>query len=73
MLLYIFITGKLHYIKFDIARLSLISMLFVPCISYEIIRLYNQVHNTVSVKTYCDMFRHEYATFGVCVCVRASM
>jgi len=28
----------------------------------------NQVHSFVNVKTYCDMFRHEYATFRQYVC-----
>jgi len=43
MHLYVFITRKLHYIKFIVDMLSLISILFIPHISYEIIRLYNQV------------------------------
>jgi hypothetical protein len=68
MHLCIFITRKLHDIKFIVDRLSLISMLFIPCISYVLIPLYNQMHNIVSVQTYCDMFRHEYATFREYVC-----
>ena len=33
--IYIFITRKLHDIKFTVAWLSLISFLFIPCVSDE--------------------------------------
>jgi len=63
-----FITRKLHDIKFIGDRLSLISMLFIPCFSDEHIHFHKQMHNIVNVQTYCDMFRHEYATFRRHVC-----
>ena len=43
MHIYVFITRNLHDFKFNVAMQSMISVLFIPCFSYEIIRLYNQV------------------------------
>ena len=63
-----FVTGKLHDIKFIVDRLSLTSMLFIPCVLDEHIYFHKQVHNIVNVQTSCDMFRHEYATFRRYVC-----
>jgi hypothetical protein len=64
----IFITWKLHAIKFIVDRLSLFSMLFIPCVLDEHIHFHKQIHNIVNVRNYCDMFLHEYATFRWCVC-----
>lgn len=67
MHLCIFITRKLHDTKFTVDKLSLTS-LFIPWISDGHIRFHKQVHSIVSVQTYRDMFRHQYATFRWYVC-----
>jgi len=64
----IFITQKLHDIKFIVDRVSLITMLFILCVLDEYIHFHKQVHNNVNVQTYCNMFWHEYATFRQNVC-----